>query len=116
MSTDETPQDWVPQACTLPTEQRPLRAAEFDELFAGALIGLDRAAPNRLRLVLDATAEPTARDLTARETECCSFFDFTFGRGEGGSLMLDITVPAAHIDVLDALAARAEACDGGVAV
>jgi hypothetical protein len=116
MSTDETTQNWVPQACTLPTAERPLRAAEFDALFAGALISLDRSAPTRLRLVLDAAAEPTARDLAARETECCSFFVFTFNRGEDGSLTLDVTVPAAQIDVLDALAARAEGRDGGVSV
>jgi hypothetical protein len=25
---------WVPQACTLPTVERPLRLAEFNDLFA----------------------------------------------------------------------------------
>jgi hypothetical protein len=28
------PEDWTPDACTLPTADRPLRVAEFDELFA----------------------------------------------------------------------------------
>ena len=28
------PDDWAPDACTLPTEERPLRVAEFDDLFA----------------------------------------------------------------------------------
>jgi hypothetical protein len=93
-----------------------LRVAEFDALFADALIGLDRPAPTRLRLALDPTAEPTARDLAARETECCSFFVFTFEHGKGGSLTLDVAVPANHVDVLDALAARAGARDGGVPV
>jgi hypothetical protein len=91
-----------------------LRVAEFDALFADTLISLDRPAPTRLRLALDPTAEATARDLAARETECCSFFVFTFDHGEGGSLTLDVTVPPNHVDVLDALAAWAEASDGGV--
>ena len=25
---------WVPEACTLPTVEQPVRVAEFDELFA----------------------------------------------------------------------------------
>jgi hypothetical protein len=29
---------WVPEACTLPTVDQPLRAAEFDDLFATALL------------------------------------------------------------------------------
>lgn len=91
-----------------------MRAAEFDALFADALIGLDRPVPTRLRLALDPTAESAARGLAARETECCSFFVFTFDHGEGGSLTLDITVPPNHVDVLDTLAAWAEASDGGV--
>lgn len=96
------------QACTLPTAERPLRAAEFDALFAGALRGHERQAPSRLRLVLDAGAEAAARDLTVRETACCSFFTFTFTRA-GGALVLDIEVPAARIAALDALGARAAA-------
>jgi hypothetical protein len=28
---------WVPDACTLPTEEVPLRVAEFDALFASTL-------------------------------------------------------------------------------
>ena len=27
------PDDWAPDACTLPTAERPLRVAEFDDLF-----------------------------------------------------------------------------------
>jgi hypothetical protein len=50
----------VPQACTLPTVEQPLRVAEFDGLFATALRGVDRVAPMMLRLVLDASAESTA--------------------------------------------------------
>jgi hypothetical protein len=33
---------WVPQACTLPMADQPLRQAEFDALFATALRAFDR--------------------------------------------------------------------------
>jgi hypothetical protein len=49
-----------------------------------------------------------ARDLTGRETECCSFFTFTFAPA-GGALQLDVEVPAGYAAVLDALARRAAA-------
>ena len=97
---------WVPDACTLPTVQRPVRLAEFDDLFAGALREQHRLSPTELRWRLDAAAEPTVRDLTARETECCSFFTFTV-RPAADDLLVDVLVPAAYADVLDALAARA---------
>jgi hypothetical protein len=114
MTTAETTHDWVPEACTLPTAQQPLRVAEFDALFAKALHGVDRATPTRLRLVLSAAAEPAARDLAARETACCSFFAVTFDHDQDGQLLMTVAVPAAHVDVLDALARRATT-GGGVA-
>ena len=99
---------WVPDACTLPTADRPLRLAEFDDLFATAVRGQQRLSPTRLRWRLNPAAEPRARDLTARETQCCSFFTFTFTTADG-AVHVDVEVPAAHVDVLDALAARAAA-------
>jgi hypothetical protein len=93
---------WVPDACTLPTADRPLRVAEFAELFRTALRSRKRLAPTHLRLTLDPAVEATARDLCARESECCSFFTFTFGRTDT-DLQLDITVPDQHREVLDAL-------------
>jgi len=104
--------DWVPQACTLPTAEQPLRIAEFDDLFATGLRGLARPGPTRLQLRLDASTEAAARDLTARETSCCSFFAFDYIPAPGGELLLDVTVPHAHVDVLDALAVRAAAAAG----
>ncbi|GII84515.1 hypothetical protein Ssi03_25050 [Sphaerisporangium siamense] len=102
--------EWAPAACALPTEERPSRVAEFDDLFASALLGLERVRPTRLRLTLAAGAqvESTARDLTAKESECCSFFAFTLTPG-AEDLTLDVEVPAAQVEVLDALAARAAA-------
>ena len=99
----DSSQQWAPAACTLPTAERPLRIAEFDALFATAQT-LDRPEATRLILSLDAPGA-TVRDLTARESECCSFFDFTVADRPGG-VHLTIAVPPAHIDVLDALAAR----------
>jgi hypothetical protein len=99
--------DWVPDACTLPTTDQPLRLAEFDNLFTTALRGVTRTSPTTLELILDAAAEPTATDLTTRETACCSFFTFTYTPTADGRLRLKITVPPAHTAVLDALEARA---------
>ena len=99
---------WVPDACTLPTVERPLRLAEFDELFATAVRDQHRLSATRLRWLLDPAAEARARDLTVRETQCCSFFTFTFAPVDG-AVQLDVEVPAAHVEVLDALARRATA-------
>lgn len=110
MSTKELA--WVPQSCTLPTVERPLRLAEFDDLFATALRGVERVGPSRLGLSLDESAEGTARDLTARESSCCSFFDFSFAAAADGLIRLEVGVPAARVDVLDALAERAASASG----
>lgn len=107
--------DWVPEACTLPTAERPLRVAEFDGLFASSVREVVRLEPTRLRLVLDPRVEATARELTARENECCSFFEFTF-HGNGGPLLLDVGVPSSRVEVLDALAERASSAGAGGSV
>ncbi|WP_422736210.1 hypothetical protein ACN263_21805 [Micromonospora sp. WMMD729] len=106
VTTDEA---GVPDACTLPTAERPLRLAEFDRFFTAAVRGIDRLSAQHLRLRLDGAAqtEEMARDLTARESSCCSFFTFGFSRPDPDSLSLDVRVPAAHVDVLDALVERA---------
>jgi hypothetical protein len=106
---DASATGWVTDACTLPTAERPLRVAEFDQLFADSVRRLDRLGPDHLRLQLDGAeqVEATARDLTARETLCCSFFTFAIDRPTAQSLTLDVRVPASRIAVLDALADRA---------
>ncbi len=98
----------VPDACSLPTAERPLRLAEFDELFATALRRVEPVTATHARLHLAGTPGLTAtvRDLAARETECCSFFRFavTPGAAAGSeALTLDIEVPAKYADVLAAL-------------
>ncbi|MCU7729332.1 hypothetical protein ODJ79_36925 [Actinoplanes sp. KI2] len=102
----------VPDACTLPTAERPLRLAEFDDLFATAVRRIDRLGESHARLHLTGPAGLAARvrDLAARESECCSFFTFTTTEQpatEGEVVVLDIEVPAAHADVLASLIRRA---------
>jgi hypothetical protein len=94
--------------CTLPTAERPLRLAEFDDLFATALRGQQRLSPTTLRWRLAPMVAAAVRDLTARETACCSFFSFAV-TADDEAVGVDVTVPAAHVDVLDVLAARATA-------
>jgi thioredoxin len=111
------PLAWAPvDACTLPTAEQPLREAEFDALFATALRGVQRPAPTWLRLTLAAADGVEARtpDLTARESSCCSFFDFQLTPA-GDGLVLDVRVPQARAGVLDGLARRAEAARAGAA-
>jgi hypothetical protein len=102
---------WVPDACTLPTEQVPLRVAEFQVLFARALRSLRRPEPTWLRLGLTDTPAVGAAvaDLVARETTCCAFFDFSLTHGDDGWLWVDVRVPAGHEAVLDGLASQAAA-------
>ncbi|MGC4845599.1 hypothetical protein ACLQ3F_00040 [Micromonospora sp. DT15] len=99
---------WVPESCTLPSGQLPLRLAEFDNLFATFLLAQERLSPTELLWRLDPAAEATARDLIGRESSCCSFFSFTLA-ADTHTLRLDVRVPAAQADVLDALAQRAAA-------
>jgi hypothetical protein len=106
----------VPDACTLPTAQQPVRLAEFDELFA-TVRQVDQMDPTHARLHLTGPAGLTARvrELTVRETECCSFFTFTTTpqpATTGEALLLDIEVPAAYAGVLASLARRATAVSG----
>ena len=96
---------WVPDSCSLPTVDRPLRVAEFDGLFGRSVLRSARVSATRLDLVLAADAEAAARDLAAREVGCCSFFRFDFDTA-GSDVVISIGVPPSHTDVLDALAQR----------
>ncbi|WP_433003358.1 hypothetical protein [Kribbella sp. CA-294648] len=100
--------DWVPESCTLPTAEQPIRVAEFDDLFTASVRGAQRVDRTTLRLTVAADAEAQARDLAGRESSCCSFFGFDFAPA-GEAVTMTVTVPAAHVAVLDAFAARAAA-------
>ncbi len=84
-----------------------MRLAEFARLFATAT-STTRHEPTHLTVSFeerDGLADKV-RDLAARESSCCSFFDFTV-TSEGGQVVLDIQVTEAHIDIVDALEALA---------
>ncbi|WP_330179202.1 hypothetical protein OHB26_22240 [Nocardia sp. NBC_01503] len=108
MAIENAAAPWVPDACTLPTVEQPTRVAEFDQLFATAVGAITRPTSTSLELTLPAEAEAAARDLAARESQCCAFFTFDFETGTAGTTMR-IGVPAGQVAILDALAARAPA-------
>lgn len=95
----------MPQACTLPTVERPLRLREFDSVFASALRRQDRVGAMTLRWVFDPAAGTRVRDLTERESVCCSFFEFNLSDTNAG-LLVEVTVPPNQGTVLDALQER----------
>lgn len=106
--------DWVPDACTLPTVEQPVRVADFDDLFT-AVTGVDRTETARATLTLAGAEGLAARaqDLADRETACCSFFTITIASVEPTDAMpemvrMSIAVPEAHVAVLAALVDRAE--------
>ncbi|MEU9213472.1 hypothetical protein AB0D27_37615 [Streptomyces sp. NPDC048415] len=92
-------------------EERPLRVAEWDALFAKWLIGVAQPQPLTLGLGLGLGlgledgpgGTDQARDLAEREGGCCSFFTFAVAPGENG-IRLGISVDHVHEPVLDALA------------
>jgi hypothetical protein len=109
----------VPDACTLPTADRPVRLAEFDELFASSVRRVDPVSATHARLHLTGPAGLAARvrDLAAREMGCCSFFTFTTTPqpvADGEAVVFDIEVPATHANVLASLAQRAVAVSAGL--
>ena len=83
-------------------------------LFAIALREVERPEPGWLRLHLDGNTEveSATRELTARESSCCSFFDFQLTTSDN-ALVLDVRVPDERIEVLDGLARQAEASRRG---
>lgn len=112
---------WVPtDACTLPTREQPLRVAAFDRLFAEALVGAELVADageprGNLLLAGEEDLVRRVRELVAAETSCCSFFTFDVseqpGRQRDGvrssRVRVDVAVPAARRDVLEAQIGRA---------
>ncbi|MEV3961535.1 hypothetical protein AB0M34_11650 [Nocardia sp. NPDC050193] len=108
MTIDLGSDGWVTDACTLPTVEQPIRVAEFDDFFVSSVRASSRPVPTQLDLVLADGAEPAGRDLAARETDCCSFFSFTFDSAETGPVM-HVAVLSAYTEVLDAFERRVHA-------
>jgi hypothetical protein len=114
-SGDDLMDTWiVGNFCTLPTAARPLRVAEFGELFQDQIAAPRWIDAHRVEFSLAAADDLYSRasDLVARESACCSFFDFSITRVavaeiQGPGLLVRVGVPASRHDVLEALADRA---------
>jgi hypothetical protein len=103
----------VPESCTLPTSERPLRLAEFDTLFRTAVTGQQRTSATVLELSLTPKPEvaAAAAALAVGESRCCSFFRFVI-TVDPREVQLTIRVPETHVDVLNAVADRVAAATG----
>jgi len=112
VSTTDKPIEWVPDACTLPSVERPLRVAEFDALFAEHLTSVSRVSATTVDMTLAGEAQAAAAELTARESDCCSFFRFEITPTADELVRLRIAVPPAQVAVLDALTALAAEAAG----
>lgn len=83
----------TPSGCTLDVGALIAREGEFRTLFARALRSCERRDANSARLVLDIAWEAQARELLAREQECCTFFDITTAVVDA-ALIVDVRVPS----------------------
>ena len=95
-------------ACTLPTAERPLRLAEFEDLFADHLT-VTTWVGDRLRLSLsgDAGLREQVADLTARENAVLLVLRLHAVDGSADAVVLEVGVPAQRQEILDALDALA---------
>ncbi len=104
-----------PIACTLSPNQYAGRLDDFRHGVFSHLAEMERPEPTRLRLTLDAGADPEAvRELLVREQGCCAFMSFTLTPSQG-QLVADLEVPAQAAPTLDAFARLAELAAPGVA-
>ena len=100
--------------CTLPTGAQPMRVKEFDELFRYQVGQPRSTGPHRVEFSFPSADGLSAQvsDLVARESACCSFFEFTIEAVDQDRLVLRVGVPASRVDVLQALTDRAAAAFG----
>jgi hypothetical protein len=108
---------WISEDfCALPVAAQPFRLMEFDELFRSQTRPPRRIDAHRVEFTFANANDLYAHvsDLVARETACCSFFEFTINVDalDQDHLMLRIGVPASRDEVLEALTARAHAAIG----
>ena len=109
----------VEEFCTLPVAAQPFRLMEFDELFRSQIRPPRRIDQHRVEFTFLGGEGLYAKvsDLVARETACCTFFEFTIVEhphdpdGED-HLVLLVGVPASRADVLEVLTDRAVAAMG----
>jgi hypothetical protein len=99
----------VEDSCTLPAAAQPSRLSEFDELFRRQSSPPRRINPRQVEFTFAGADGLYAQvtDLVARESACCSFFEFAIEEGDQDHLMLRVGVPASRTDVLEALTDQA---------
>ena len=104
----------VEDFCTLPVAAQPLRLMEFDELFRSQIRPPRRIDAHHVEFGFASANGLYAHvsDLVARESACCSFFEFTINEhaqdaADQDHLVLRVGVPANRDDVLEALTERA---------
>ena len=107
----------VEDFCTLPVAAQPFRLMEFEELFRSQTRPPRRIDAHRVEFTFANANDLYAHvsDLVARESACCSFFEFTINEDASADqdhLILQIGVPANRDEVLEALAERAHAAIG----
>lgn len=111
-----TPPADTPIVCTAPADGGPEGIAEYQRLFAAALVGRERTVEGiRFRFHDTDGIEAWVRDLADREKACCAFFAFTI-TSAGGEVLWDATVvddPIAR-DVLDEFYALPDTVTQGV--
>jgi hypothetical protein len=102
--------------CTLPAVARPLRVGEFDDLFQDQTAAPRWIGRHRVEFTLAGRDDlyEQVSDLVARESACCSLFDFSITRPareapRGPSVALRVGVPASRHDVLEGLTNHAVA-------
>jgi hypothetical protein len=90
----EIPPPGTPIACDMSNapDTGPQRLAEYQRLFATALVGRERTPDGiRFRFRAEPGIEDWVRDLAAREKACCAFFGFGVSRVES-EVLWDATV------------------------
>ena len=93
-----------PLVCTLPVDQFAGRLDAFRREVSRHLRAVERPVPARLRLVLDAGADPRrVRALLVREQDCCGFLAFTITPA-GDGLLVDLEVREDAAGALDGFA------------
>lgn len=88
-------------ACSLDASELADRVAEFECVFASALVSYERE-PTQLQLSLSVSGgdEVHVHDLFRREAECCPFFKFRIARDENALLVM-MRVPEGAEQALD---------------
>jgi|SRR5829696_2727907 len=93
-----------PLVCTLPVDQVAGRLDAFRREVFGHLRSMERPAPDRLRLLLGAGADPgRVRALLVREQACCAFLAFII-TPDGDGLLVDLEVREDAAGALDGFA------------